>query len=310
MIAQVLSRYKSGLSLGFVLVFSLGSLIWQSNIFARSVNTVGQVLDFFTDSFHSISAGFIRFADSYSSYENLKKERDLLKEKVKSSREMEFRLLELERQNKELRNLLNLPHPEEWEVIEAEVISQDPDNWFRTIIVNKGSNDGVKPYMPVVAYQRRKLPAQKKTPSNSDSFEYIQGVVGKVIQVNPRSARILPILDQYSRVGVRLKKSGHWAQLNGRSPYKDLPDLTYLSLSVFLEPGDEVVTSGGSGIFPAGLLVGYVSENIERLSTYQKAEVIPAIDFKKLEFVEIIRKKPGVSGKDFPPLTPENVQEP
>ncbi|RME90987.1 MAG: rod shape-determining protein MreC [Candidatus Hydrogenedentota bacterium] len=310
MLAQVLSKYKSGLSLAFVILFSLGNLIWQSNILARSVSSFGQILDFFTETFHSVGSGLSRLIDSYSSYETLRKERDLLKLEVKLSRELQFRVLELEKENRELRQRLNLPVPPKWKMLEAEVISQDPDNWFRTIIVNKGSEDGIKPYMPVVAYQRRVVEKTLPNGKKEKKEEFIQGVVGKVIQVNPGSARILPILDQYSHLGVRLKKSGHWAQLEGRSPYKDLPDIKYLSLSVFLKPGDEVVTSGGGGIFPKGLLVGYIGKKIERLSSYQQAEVIPAIDFKRLEFVEIILKDKSISADDFPPLTEENVKEP
>ncbi|MCX7633976.1 MAG: rod shape-determining protein MreC, partial [Turneriella sp.] len=136
------------------------------------------------------------------------------------------------------------------------------------------------------------------------------GVVGKIIQVNPHSARILPLTDQFSRIGVHLKKTGHWALLIGQSPQQEKPWIDYLSLGVFLSPGDELLTSGGDGIFPRGLPVGRVGKRIERLGSFQRAEVEPAIDFHKLDFVVVIQKKVETETLQFLPLRPENIEEP
>jgi rod shape-determining protein MreC len=180
--------------------------------------------------------------------------------------------------------------------VQAEVISQDPDNWFRTIIINKGSADGVATYMPVVALQTVTLPAENNKPAET---KLVVGIVGKVIQVNPHSARILPLTDQFSRIGVNVKKTGHWALLNGQSPHQDAPLIDYLSLGVFISQGDEIVTSGGDGIFPRGLPVGIVGKRIERLGSFQKAEITPVIDFKKLDFVIVIQKKVDTESLNF-----------
>lgn len=345
MLANYLSKYKAGLSLFFTIVFSLSGLIWQSNMLARSASTVSEVLDFFTEAFHNLGEGVSRFVDSYGSYSEIKEERDLLREKIKGYRDVHLRMLQFEAENKRLRQLLSLPPVTRYPVIEAEVISQDPDNWFRTIIINKGSADGIEPYMPVVAFHKRpdqnnsrqkketvqpgatnpqELPQEafgfdgvitpeetaQKAATQEAGDQLVQGVVGKVIQVNTHSARILPITDQYSRLGVQLKKSGHWALLAGMRPQKEYPRLDYMSLQVFLKKKDEIVTSGGDGIFPKGLTVGYVGENVKRMSSYQQAEVIPAVDFRKLDFVLVIQKKRGVSQEQFQQLTPEGVAGP
>jgi rod shape-determining protein MreC len=86
--------------------------------------------------------------------------------------------------------------------------------------------------------------------------------------------------------------------------------LDYLSLGVFVSPGDEIVTSGGDGIFPRGLPVGTVGKRIERLGSFQKAEVQPTIDFKRLDFVIVIQKKVETEALNFLPLKPETVEEP
>ncbi len=321
MLADILSRYKSGLSLLFTILFSLTCLIWQSNILARGLNQAVEVLDFFTSTFHTISSGFTRLVDSYGTYENLKNERDAFREQLKVSQDIKFKVFQLESENANLRRLLGLPQIKEFPVVQAQVVSQDPDNWFRTIIINKGSNHGVEPYMPVIAYQvvetKKEKKKEKKSKKKKDEEPIedlrdqgiVHGIVGKVIQVNSNSARVLPITDQYSRLGILLKRTGHWAMLTGQNPYADLPKIDYLSLSVYVQAGDEIITSGGDGIFPRGLLVGYVDKKIERLGGFQKAELKPALDLKKLEFVSIIMKRPDFSRKDFPPLSKKLLEQ-
>lgn len=305
MIAEYISRYKSGFSLLLTLSICLGSLIWKSNILARSASQAVYVLDFFSSTFHSFGQGISRVFDSYGSYETIREERDGLRNRLKENLDMQVKLVRLQEENGKLRELLSLPKITQFPVIQAEVISQDPDNWFRTIIINKGSADGITPYMPVVALQSRTGDKKNATAANLQV-----GIVGKVIQVNRNSARILPLLDQYSRIGVNIKKSGHWALMLGQSPHHDLPVLDYLSLGVFLQPGDEIISSGGDGIFPKGLPIGYVGNKIERLGSFQRTDVTPAIDFKRLDFVLVIQKKVDIANLEFPPLTPENVAEP
>ncbi len=306
MLADILTRYKAGLSLAFTVLFSLSGLIWQSNLLSRTANQAVEVLDFFTATFNSLGNGFSNFVDSYRSYSALKSERDLLREKLKDSQDIHIRYLRLMDENNRLRQLMALPQTAELPIEQAEVISQDPDNWFRTIIISKGSLHGIEPYMPVLAYQ-----VVRTTDKEGKEHEsMVQGVIGKVIQVNRRSSRILPILDLNSRLGVQVKKTGHWALLVGQSPNSENPQLEYLSLGVFLNPGDEIITSGGDGIFPKGLPVGIVGNRIERLGSYQRADVIPVIDFKRLDFVMVVKKPLSADLLKFPPLSPENIVDP
>lgn len=307
MLAEILSRYKTGSSLVFTVIFSLSCLIWKSNLLSRTANSASQALDFFSGTFSSFGKGMSRFVDSYGTYEAVRAERDALRDKVKSNLDTQVELVRLREENSKLRQFLQLPPVSNHPVVQAEVISQDPDNWFRTIIINKGSADGIATYMPVVALQTITLPAEGNKPAES---KLVVGIVGKVIQVNPHSARILPLTDQFSRIGVNVKKTGHWALLNGQSPHQDAPLIDYLSLGVFISTGDEIVTSGGDGIFPRGLPVGTVGKRIERLGSFQKAEIVPIIDFKKLDFVIVIQKKVETEALNFLPLKPDTVEEP
>lgn len=110
---------------------------------ARFINRGVGVLDFVTGTFHTISKGAGQWVSSYNAYSTMKTERDALLAKLKGSQDLRQKLFQLTTENQNLRRLLDLPQIKEFPVVQAEVISQDPDNWFRTIIINKGSNQGI-----------------------------------------------------------------------------------------------------------------------------------------------------------------------
>lgn len=310
MLAEYLSKYKVALSLLFTVLFSLSSMVWQSNVTVVALNQSGRAFDYFSQAFRSFGEGVFRVIDSVRSFQRLKQERDELQEQIKLSKNFIFLLNDLQRENQNYRQMLQLPQRQEHNMLLAEVIAQDPDNWFRTIIINKGSADGIAPYMPVVAYQTilDSPPILDSSPQEAidlDSLNqrFIYGVVGKVIQVTPHSARVLPIFDQYSRLGVFVEKSGHWAQLIGQSPQHPFPRVDYVSLAIFLEEGDLVVTSGGEGVFPRGIPVGKVRGKILRMGSFQQAGIEPVLDFSRLSSVLVILKKPEPPAKNFESLS-------
>jgi len=287
MLAEILSKYKAGISMALIVLFSLINLSTQSGTLARSANKAAATLDFFTSAFHSFRNGFVRIVDSYGNYTILKTERDALRKKLENTQDLYLLLKYLEEENDRMRKQLDFKPLVQYPVIHAEIISLDPDNFFRTIIVNKGSDDGVKPYMPVIAYQISKS-SKSVNGEIPEAINY--GIVGKIIQVTKTSARILPVSDQYSRVGVKVKRTGHWGLLTGQSQLHGNTKLEYISLDVILHEGDEIVTSGDNGVFPRDLLVGKIGKDIYRGATFQDAYVKPVIDIEKLETVMIIKK--------------------
>ncbi|MDH5719481.1 MAG: rod shape-determining protein MreC [Spirochaetia bacterium] len=283
----------------------------QAKVLSDAAKSGTRVLDFFTGTLTAIGSDITSLVDSYRSYDALKLERDALRYEIKEMKNLRLKIAQLDAENSELRNQLGLTLPEDYPYLQAEIISQDPDNWFRTIIINKGSEDGVEPHMPVIAIQAEKsTETEEKNGSQISNVKLVQGVIGKIVQVNKKSARILPIVDQYSRLGVKVKKTAYWALLIGRNPYKEKPLLEYLSLSCLLRPGDEIVTSGGDGIFPKGLPIGLVDNFIERGANYQKAEIRPLIDMQRLDYVFVIQKKPETEKLEFEPLGADTIKSP
>ncbi|MES0488577.1 MAG: rod shape-determining protein MreC [Leptospirales bacterium] len=306
MLAEFISNYKAGLSLAFAIIFSFTNLITRSDFVGTSVNTATSVLDFFTGTFHSIGQGFSRIVDSYGNYNELESERDALRKKLQDAQFLQFQTELLEDENRRLRAIIELPERKNYDMVTAEVISVDPDNWFQTIIINKGEADGIEVYMPVIAYQVVTVPSED---GKTMVEQLVHGVVGKVIQVTAHSARILPITDQHSRLGVKVKKTGHWGLLIGQSQDDRPPKLEYVTLKLNLEPGDEIVTSGAGGIFPPNVNIGVIEGEIKRGATFQEAYLRPAVDIRKLNFVLIVKKRPDDREKLTEPLSSPKVQK-
>jgi rod shape-determining protein MreC len=161
----------------------------------------------------------------------------------------------------------------------ASVIGRDPSPFLHYIIVDKGSNDGLRRGMPVVTDQ---------------------GLVGRVDAVISSAARVQLITDPASVVNVRLEKAEREAVLVGNIS-SDL-SLDLIPQDVAIEPGDVVLTSGLGGGYPTDLIVGQVLSVRKRDSDlFQQAIIQPVVDFTELKIVLIITDFRPV---DITPLLP------
>ena len=154
------------------------------------------------------------------------------------------------------------------EITAAEVFARDPSNWFYLIWINKGAADGIAKDMVAV------------TPL---------GPVGKVRRVFDTNSSIMLLTDVNSSVAVRLQSSRVAGILEGRGD--GTCSIKYVSKRVEVKTGEKVLTSGLDGIFPEGLLVGYVSEvRKEGGEMFQLIRVLPAQDLNAIEEVVILKR--------------------
>jgi rod shape-determining protein MreC len=161
----------------------------------------------------------------------------------------------------------------------AAVIGRDPSPFLHYIIINRGSNDGIRRGMPVVTNQ---------------------GLVGRVDAVIADAARVQLITDPASSVNVYMQNADTGAVLFG-SVTGDI-SLDLISPNAIVDPGDLILTSGLGGGYPSDLIIGQVvTMRTLEFELFQQATVQPAVDFSRLEIVLVIINFRPV---DITPLVP------
>jgi rod shape-determining protein MreC len=196
---------------------------------------------------------------------------------------LQAQIIELEQENAQLdvfSALLNFAqvHPEN-DYLSATVIGRDPNPFLRYVIINRGSDDGLRRGMPVVSQQ---------------------GLVGRIAAVTSDGARVQLITDPSTVVNIRLEESGAEALLSGSITGE--VSLDFIPQDITIETGDLVLTSGLGGNYPPNILIGRITGvRTQPFELYQNASVQPVVDFSKLQIVSVITNFRPV---DVSPLVP------
>jgi rod shape-determining protein MreC len=171
-------------------------------------------------------------------------------------------------ENQRLRRLLDFKNAVKAEAIPAQVVVHDPSGWFQTLIVDKGALDGVGADMPVV----------------ND-----EGVVGRVMDVSERYARVVLITDPASAIDGMIERNRMRGVLAGKDASSCL--LKYVRGNFDVQMGDLVITSGKDGVFPKGLRLGRVKGvRKDPVALFQIIEVEPAVRLGALEEVLVSKR--------------------
>jgi len=149
----------------------------------------------------------------------------------------------------------------------AQVIGSSGSELSRSVYIDKGESDGIKPDMAVIT---------------------ADGIVGKVLRVYRSTSQVLLIDDQTSGVGAILDKTRLQGILRG-TPAGEVV-LEKVMSDEAVPAGEMVLTSGGDGIFPKGLLVGRVTKVAPGSELFLNIRVRPAADLSKLEEVLVVTK--------------------
>jgi rod shape-determining protein MreC len=183
-------------------------------------------------------------------------------------------LSQYERENDELRKLLEFREKSKLgeiltESVGAEVIGRSPSNWYRTLVIDRGKRDGLRRDMIVVSGE---------------------GLVGKVGEVGFATSQVMLVLDEDSCVSASVERTKEHGIVQGQ--LSDTLKMKYLSGKTDAVRGDAVRSSGLGGVYPKGLLIGTVSD-VERADygLTMSAEVMPAVDFSRLEHVLVLRTR-------------------
>ena len=183
---------------------------------------------------------------------------------------LQSQIIELQQQNSELQVLSALldfarTHSDN-EYITAAVIGRDISPFLHYVIINRGSDDGLRRGMPVVSSQ---------------------GLVGRVAAVTGGGARVQLITDPDTAINVRIQPSGAEGLIQG-SITGDIK-IEAIAQDAKIQSGDLVLTSGLGGNYPPDILIGQVSGVRQRpVELFQTASVEPVVDFSQLEIVLVI----------------------
>jgi rod shape-determining protein MreC len=160
-----------------------------------------------------------------------------------------------------------------YETVPAQVIARDPSGVVRAITLDVGSDRGVAVGHIVLA---------------------TQGLVGRITQVGPNYSKVVPITDSSSAISGMVQRSRATGIVRGL--FGDTLVLEWILQSEEMAPGDAVVTAGIAlsnelrSLYPKGFLIGTVAD-VQKADVlaYQKAVVRPAVDFRRLERVLVVK---------------------
>ena len=187
----------------------------------------------------------------YSNYTELKKENSKLKKNISKS---DF----LELENNQLRQLIDEQVKSKSNLLSARVMLDKQSPYLNSFVINIGSNKEIKNGMAVL---------------DGENF------IGRIVDVNFFSSRVLLVTDLNSKIPVVSEPSGNHAILSGHG--NNEPTLEYLSENHKVKNGDKIYTSGKEGIFSPGIIIG------EAKVKKEKIEVLLYSDLTQITFINI-----------------------
>ncbi|MDP2864574.1 MAG: rod shape-determining protein MreC [bacterium] len=205
------------------------------------------------------------FFETISEIKNLKRENEELKLKNQELISQIAQLIELKKENEVLKEALGIGLEKEFKLALAEVVSKDISQ--DSILINKGSKDGIIENCPVIT--------QQKT------------LVGKIDEVYENFSRVILIFNKESSFDVQISEADISGVVNGKGNLQLFLD--FVPQEKEIKEGDFIVTTSLGGIFPKGLLVGQIGKVLRSdIEPFQQAKIRPAFDIRELETVFII----------------------
>ena len=204
----------------------------------------------------------------FATMEYLKQENEALKHKNEELEEALRNLEIIQAENSTLKEYLNLTEQYKgYKSIPAYIINKDISNYSSIFIINAGSTSGVKENMTVIA---------------------AEGLVGHVISVTDKTAKVQTLADSSNVVSATLENSKDNVICRGTLKGNELRT-TYISPNTVLIEGEKLYTSGMGGIYPKGIYIGTIKKINETKNITDRSFITEAaVDFENLETVLVI----------------------
>lgn len=267
---RLLARYRRATILTTTLVVSFLLMTLQVRHETAVVVFTRQVLLFTVSPFIKVTAAAVQGVSGiwrdYVDLRGLQEEGKRLQHETATLKRRIDQLEEQALETQRLQALLAMRQASRAEFLTARVVGKDATNWFKTILLDRGSLEGVRRNQPVLAPD---------------------GLVGRVVEVTPTSAKVQLLTDPVNAVGGLIQRTRVTGIVSGNLGAG--ARVRYLPLMADVVVGDRVVTSGMGGVFPKGIPIGRITA-VERRSgaLFQVATLQPAVDLSRLEEVLIL----------------------
>jgi len=242
-------------------------MMWYEQMLANLVAPFQWVFSSIGDGIGGIWDGYIGLVGAAHENKNLKSENARLKGRL-------MRLEEVKSENERLKQLLGYRDVFGMKSVVSRVVANDPRAEFKSIMIDKGAEDGMKLYMPVVGPK---------------------GLIGRIGRVTNGAAQVLLLNDPNSAVDSMVQRSRARGLLIGASAHTKLKTgnfltrLEYLRRVSDIHDNDVIVTSGLDGVFPPGLPIGTVHDiRKSQGGIFKEAEVVPFENFQELQEVMVL----------------------
>ncbi len=212
------------------------------------------------------TAGFERVVLGVFQWPYLQEENRFLRSRIETLQAHEKTHQQLSEENARLRALLEMKQSVPWRFVPAEVAGREFNAWSSTLLIDRGTERGIRPGMAVIASG---------------------GLVGRITDAGRSLSRVTLLNDPRFRISGITASSRMMGLVVGTSSGGVL--ITYIPLESKLKAGEAVVSSGGVSFCPAGVPIGLVSGIFDDPShLYLSAHLRPAVDLNALEEVLVI----------------------
>ena len=222
------------------------------------------VIDTFVPNFEWIlrpMTSVVKLAQDYQSYEKLLEQNKELRRELQQMKSWKEAALQLEQENARLLDLNQLRLDSKLTHVSGIVIADSGSPFRQSVLLNIGSRDGIQDGWPAM-----------------DGL----GLVGRISGVGSSTSRVILLTDNASQIPVIVQPSGQRAILMGDNSFA--PPVEFIENVDLIRPGDRIVTSGGGGVLPAGLLVGTLA-----MDPNGRLRARLVADYERLEFLKVLR---------------------
>ena len=220
-------------------------------------------------------SGVRRVWNGYVGLRHLKQENDDLKRQLADAQIAVQEQRALADRARGLERLLDMRDHTNLRLTAAEIIGASSTPDFRTLTIDRGTRDGLRPDMAIIA------------PG---------GVVGRIVVPSGRASKVQLLIDRNAAAGALIERSRAQGVVVGTGD--DRLRMDYVSEASDIVVGDAVVTSGIDGIYPKGFVIGRIEAVEKNGPAYRRIVVRPAVDFSSLEQVLVVTTPVAREGGD------------